>query len=135
MKAEVIVKAPGSGTLGYPLEAELEWLFAHGVAPKAMTEPWPLRSARVVFDGLYGFDFSRHGERAIIFKAEDRGDELDLIAWEASTGKLASWHGNTFCLCARQSSGPIGALNHGLVRSMGRCSLTRLKGGSSAMSL
>ena len=101
MNAEVIVKAPGSGAwqeLAYPLEAELEWLFAHGVAPEAMAEPWPLRSARVVFDGLNGFDFRRHGESAIIFKAEDRGDELDLIAWEASTGKLASWHGNILCL-------------------------------------
>ena len=101
MHAEVVFKAPGSSAwqeLAYPLEAVLVWLFAHGVAPEAMAEPWPLRSARVVFDDLYGFDFRRHGESAIIFKAEDRGDELDLIAWEARTGKLASWHGNIFCL-------------------------------------
>ena len=87
MKAEVIVKAPGSGAwqeLAYPLEAELSGCSSTGL---------PRR-----FDGLYGFDFRRHGEPAIIFKTEDRGDELDLIAWEASTGKLASWHGNTFCL-------------------------------------
>jgi hypothetical protein len=101
MKAEVIVKAPCSGAwqeLAYPLEAELEWLFVHGVAQEAMTKPWPLRSARVVFDGLYGFEFKRDGDPAIIFKAEDRGDEVDFIAWQATTGKLAPWHGCTFCL-------------------------------------
>ena len=92
---------PGSGTwygLAYPTTAELEWLFAHGVPSDAMAEPWPIRSVRVVFDGLHGFDFTRDGEPAIIFKAEDRGEELDLIAWQPRTGKLASWHGNTFCL-------------------------------------
>lgn len=92
---------PGSGTwqgLAYSMTAELEWLFAHGVAPDAMAEPWPIRSARVVFDGLHGFDFTRDGEPAIIFKAEDCGEEIDLIAWQPRTEKLASWHGNTFCL-------------------------------------
>ncbi len=63
-----------------------------------MAEPWPLRSSYVVFEGLYGFDFKRGGKPAIIIKAEDRGDEVDLIAWQQSTGKFASWHGNTFCL-------------------------------------
>jgi hypothetical protein len=79
------------------------WFFISACAsvqsfPEVMAEPWPLRSADVVFDDLYGFDFRRDGEPAIIFKAENRGDEPDLIAWETSTGKLASWHGNTFCL-------------------------------------
>jgi hypothetical protein len=63
-----------------------------------MAEPWPLRSSCVVFDGLSGFDFKRDGKPAIIIKAEDRGDEVDLVAWHQSTGKFASWHGNTFCL-------------------------------------
>jgi hypothetical protein len=101
MHADDLFKTPSSDAwqeLAYPLEAELEWLSAQGVAPEVMAEPWPLRSAGVVFDDLYGFDFKRDGEPAIIFKAEDRGDELDLIAWEVSTGRLASWHGNTFCL-------------------------------------
>jgi hypothetical protein len=84
--------------LAYPTTAELEWLFAHGVAPDVMAEPWPIRSARVVFDDLHGFDFNRDGEPALIFKAEDRGEEIGLIAWELSTGKFASWDGNTFCL-------------------------------------
>jgi hypothetical protein len=101
MHADNLFKTPSSDAwqeLAYPLEAELEWLSAQGVAPEVMAEPWPLRSAGVVFDDLYGFDFRRDGELAIIFKAEDRGDELDLIAWEVSTGRLASWRGNTFCL-------------------------------------
>src|SRR5262245_19973133 len=41
MKAEVIVKAPGSGAwqeLAYPLEAELEWLLVHGVAQEEIGE-------------------------------------------------------------------------------------------------
>ena len=91
----------GSGTwqgLVDPSASDLEWLFTRGVPPDAMAEPWPIRSARVMFDGLKGFDFNCDGEPAIIFKAEDRGEELDLVAWEPGTGKLASWHGNTFCL-------------------------------------
>jgi hypothetical protein len=73
-------------------------LTTRGVSPSAITEPWPIRSARVEFDDLHGFDFNPEGSRALIFRAEDRGEEKDLIAWESSTGKLASRHGNTFCL-------------------------------------
>ena len=101
MNAKITVKGPGRGAwhgLAYTQTAELERLFAHGVAPEAMAEPWPLHSARVVFDGLYGFDFKGDGEPAIIFKAEDRGDEVDRIAWQPTAGKLASCSGCTFCL-------------------------------------
>jgi hypothetical protein len=84
--------------LTYPTTEELERLSAHGVPPDAMAEPWPIRSARMVLDGLYGFDFNHDGESALIFKAEDRGEPIDLVAWQPSTGKFVSWHGNTFCL-------------------------------------
>ena len=101
LQARPRTDTPGSSGwqgLTYPTTAELERLFAHGVTAEAMAEPWPIRSARVVFDGLHGFDFNRNGKPALIFKAEDRGEELDLVAWEPSTVKLASWHGNKFCL-------------------------------------
>ena len=75
-----------------------EWLIARGVPSSAMTAPWPILSSRVVFDGLYGFDFNIEGDQALIFKAEDRGEQADLIAWDLRTGNIASWHGNTFCL-------------------------------------
>jgi hypothetical protein len=75
-----------------------EWLADRGVPSPAITEPWPIHSARVEFDDLYGFAFDPEGKPALILKAEDRGKEKDLVAWEPSTGNLASWHGNTFCL-------------------------------------
>ncbi len=61
-------------------------------------EPWPIRSAKIVFDGLHGFDFATHGDQALIFKAEDRGVQTDFVAWEPRTGNLGSWYGNAFCL-------------------------------------
>ena len=75
-----------------------EWLADRGVPSPAITEPWPIRSARVKFDGLHGFDFNTEGDQALIFKAEDRGEQTDFVAWEPRTGNLASWYGNAFCL-------------------------------------
>jgi len=75
-----------------------EWLTSHGVSPSAIIEPWPIRSARVQFDGLHGFDFATESEQALVFKAEDRREQIDFIAWERRTGNLASWYGNAFCL-------------------------------------
>jgi hypothetical protein len=75
-----------------------EWLITHGVPSSAITEPWLIHSAQVLFDGLHGFDFNTEGGQALIFKAEDRSEQTDLIAWDPSTDNLASWHGNAFCL-------------------------------------
>lgn len=74
------------------------WLISRGVPSRAIAEPWGIHSASVMFDGLHGFNFHHDGIQALIFKAEDRCEEKDLIAWEPGTGRLASWHGNTFCL-------------------------------------
>ena len=80
--------------LPFPTSTELQSLFANGVRPEAMSEPWPLRAAKVRFDG--GFYFVSDGERAIIMPAEDHGEVIDLIAWRA--GKMASWRNVAFCL-------------------------------------
>jgi hypothetical protein len=75
-----------------------ERLADRGVPSTAITAPWPIHSARVAFDGLYGFTFDAEGSQALIFKAEDRGEQTDYIAWEPGTGRLASWYGSAFCL-------------------------------------
>jgi hypothetical protein len=79
---------------GFPNDEELLWLFAQGVSDKAL---WPISGATVRFDGAR-FALDHEGERALIFRAEDRGEIIDLIAWQPRTGTVASWRGQAFCL-------------------------------------
>ncbi len=89
-------------SLPIPSDDVIRWLIDQGVSDDAMTSPWPLKEARVKFVGPHAFDFDADGDadatRAIVFRAEDRSECSDLIAWSASKGRIASWHGNTFCL-------------------------------------
>ena len=63
------------------------------------TALWPISGATVCFDLKHGtFDLDPAGERALIFRAEDCDEVIDLIAWQPRTGQLASWRGQAFCL-------------------------------------
>lgn len=79
--------------LDYPDERECRWLVNQGVDPDSLTTPWPIRAAKVRWLSTMTFDFDAAGERALVFP-----EAQDLIAWQPRTGKLASWHGCTFCL-------------------------------------
>jgi hypothetical protein len=79
---------------GFPNDDELRWLLDQGVSDKAL---WPISGATVSFDGAT-FDLDDEGQRALTFRAEDRGQVIDLIAWQPRTGALASWRGQAFCL-------------------------------------
>jgi len=80
---------------GFPTDHELLWLFDQGVVRE--TALWPISGATVRFDGP-NFHRDHEGERALSFRAEDRGEVRDLIAWQPRTGALASWRGQAFCL-------------------------------------
>ena len=83
---------------GFPTDDELRWVLRQGVHESALVRPWPIGGANIrLLDGGT-FDHDVTGARALTLRAEDRGEVIDLVAWEPSTGKLASWHGNTFCL-------------------------------------
>ena len=79
---------------GFPNDDELYWLLDQGVSEDAL---WPISGATVLFDGPT-FDIDAEGQRALTFCAEDRGEVIDLIAWQPRTGALASWRGQAFCL-------------------------------------
>ena len=79
---------------GFPNDDEVLWLLNQGVRDTAL---WPISGATVRFDGAT-FDLDHEGERALTFRAEDRGEVIDLIAWQPRTGALASWRGQAFCL-------------------------------------
>jgi hypothetical protein len=80
---------------GFPTDDQLLWLLDQGVSEKAL---WPISGAIVRFDGAT-FDLTdEEGERTLTFRAEDRGEVIDLIAWQPRTGALASWRGQAFCL-------------------------------------
>jgi hypothetical protein len=65
------------------------------VSEKAL---WPISGATIHFSGAT-FDLTdEEGERALTFRAEDRGEVIDLIAWQPRSGALASWRGQAFCL-------------------------------------
>ena len=79
---------------GFPSDNELQWLLDQSVNGNAL---WPISGATVRFDGPT-FDLDHEAERALTFRAEDRGDVIDLIAWQPRRGALASWRGQAFCL-------------------------------------
>jgi hypothetical protein len=79
---------------GFPNDDELRWLLNQGVSDKAL---WPISGATVRFDDTT-FGLDHEGERALTFRGEDRGEVIDLIAWQPLTGALASWRGQAFCL-------------------------------------
>jgi hypothetical protein len=75
-----------------PSDAELLWLLDQGVSDKTL---WPISGATVRFDDAT-FDLDHEGERALVFRADDCGEVIDLIAWQPRNGKLASWRGRLF---------------------------------------
>jgi hypothetical protein len=60
--------------LADPSANELNWRTSHGVQPSTIVEPWLIRSAYAVYDGLRGFDL-QDGNPALIFKVENCADE------------------------------------------------------------
>jgi hypothetical protein len=79
---------------GFPNDDELLWLLDQGIDENAL---WPISGAKVHFDAGR-FELNDDGQRALIFRAEDRGEIVDLIAWQPHTGIVASWRGQAFCL-------------------------------------
>jgi hypothetical protein len=79
---------------GFPTDDELLWLLDQGIDENAL---WPLSGAIVHFDAGR-FELNNDGQRALIFRAEDRAEVIDLIAWQPRIGALASWRGQAFCL-------------------------------------
>jgi hypothetical protein len=79
---------------GFPTDGELLWLLDQGVDEKAL---WPMSGSTVRFDSGT-FELDDGGQRAIIFRAQDRAEIIDLIAWQPHTGTFASWRGQAFCL-------------------------------------
>ena len=70
-------------SLDIPNDAEIAWLLGQGIEDAAMLAPWPIRAAFVRFDRQC-FDFDPSGgQRAIIFRADDQGEPIDLIAWSS----------------------------------------------------
>lgn len=59
--------------------------------------PYCVGGGRAAFHGN-AFEFDAHGVPVITFRAEDRGEVNDLIAWDPTKGRLASWRGLGFCL-------------------------------------
>ena len=84
--------------LPFPTEDKLCWLLNQGVDADAMALPWPIRSALVHWLPCHTFYFTKGGDPAVIFRAEDRGEAIDLCAWSPRTNKLASWSGAAFCI-------------------------------------
>jgi hypothetical protein len=78
-------------------DAQIWWLLNQRVTPDAMLNPWPIGVATVCFDGNI-FDHDPEGVPALTFRATDRGEVIDLIAWQPRTGQIASLCRTAFCL-------------------------------------
>jgi hypothetical protein len=81
-----------------PMDREIAWLIDQGLSEKALLNPTAILGASVKFLGGKTFDFDPEGVRAFIFKVEDFGCNIDLVAWEPKRGSLATWRGVAFAL-------------------------------------
>jgi hypothetical protein len=79
-----------------PTEAQIGWLLDHGVSTETLeTELIAATSAR--FDERFFVPYP-DGEKALIFRATDRDEVIDLIAWSPRTDQVGSFLGLAFCL-------------------------------------
>jgi hypothetical protein len=79
---------------GFPTDEELLWLLEKGIDQDVL---WPISRAKVRFARNI-FELDDNGEPVLTFRATDRGEVVDLVAWKPQTGALASWRGQAFCL-------------------------------------
>jgi hypothetical protein len=84
-------------TYGFPTDDEIWWLLQRGVTEDALTSSWSVTATSARFEDK-GFCADPDGERALIFRAEDRGEPIDLIAWQPRSNKLATLLGVGFCI-------------------------------------
>jgi hypothetical protein len=81
---------------GLPTKAQIGWLLDHGVSTETLeTELIAATSAR--FDGRF-FVPQPDGEKALIFRATDRDEVIDLIARSPHAAQVGSFLGLAFCL-------------------------------------
>ena len=84
-------------SLALPSDDQLRWLLNRGVYGPELFTPWVIRAARVRLSGRT-FHFDATAEPALLFRAEDRWEVIDLIAWLPRTNALATWCSRAFCL-------------------------------------
>jgi hypothetical protein len=82
---------------GLPADELICCLLDRGVPEQVLTYPYCIGGGRVVFHRQC-FEPDLDGKLVITFRAEDRGELFDLVAWDLATGRLASWRGQAFCL-------------------------------------
>jgi hypothetical protein len=83
---------------GLPSGAQIRWLLDQGVSVKTLeSEPCSIAATKVCFEGRF-FIPDLGGEKALIFRATDRGEVVDLVAWSPRTGEIVSFLGLAFCL-------------------------------------
>ncbi len=82
-----------SEALGSPLDQRaLNWLQGHGVDHEAITQPWPLRTGRVVF-GEGRAELNRLGDFSFVLPLMADDGIADAIAWAPGSGRLATFAG------------------------------------------
>jgi hypothetical protein len=83
---------------GLPTKAQIGWLLDHGISVETLeAEPCSIAATTVRFEGRF-FIPDPDGEKALIFRATDRDEVIDLIAWSPRTDQLGSFLGLAFCL-------------------------------------
>jgi hypothetical protein len=81
---------------GLPSDAQIEWLLDQGISPEVLGAE-PIAATRVCFDGRF-FIPDPDGDKALIFRATDRNEVVDLVAWAPMSSKIGSFLGHAFCL-------------------------------------
>jgi hypothetical protein len=83
---------------GLPRDAQIRWLLDQGVSVETLqAEPCSIAATKVRFDGRF-FIPDPDGENALIFRATDREEVIDLIAWSPLSDEIGSFLGVAFCL-------------------------------------
>lgn len=81
---------------GLPTKAQIGWLLDHGVSTQTL-ERELISATTVRLDGRF-FIPDLDGEKALIFRATDRDEVIDLVAWAPTSGNVGSFLGLAFCL-------------------------------------
>jgi hypothetical protein len=83
---------------GLPSDAQIRWLLDQGVSAETLeAEPCSIAATKVRFEGRF-FIPDPDGEQALVFRAIDRDQVIDLIAWSPHSDKIGLFLGLAFCL-------------------------------------
>ena len=83
----------------FPSDDEIRWLLGEGTRESALYQPYSITACTGKICPRGTFAESADGDRRLfIFRCTDKGEPVDLVAWDIDADRFATWVGTGFCI-------------------------------------